>query len=125
MNRKRKEELIYQKANGDLLPVNQQSRAFFIYFFKKPHVSTRYRNVSIGKNGIAIFKVNENIVNTNKRLPELYKEKEECCGCTACLNICSNFAISMEFDEEGFKYPVVDAEKCIRCYKCLSICPCQ
>ncbi|ODA39131.1 hypothetical protein DSBG_4075 [Desulfosporosinus sp. BG] len=25
-------------------------------------------------------------------------------------------------DEEGFLYPVVDAEICIRCYKCLSVC---
>ncbi|MCD8222468.1 MAG: 4Fe-4S binding protein [Clostridiales bacterium] len=25
-------------------------------------------------------------------------------------------------DSEGFLYPVVDAEKCIRCYKCLSVC---
>ncbi|MCD7856410.1 MAG: 4Fe-4S binding protein [Clostridiales bacterium] len=28
----------------------------------------------------------------------------------------------MEEDEEGFLYPIVDAEKCIRCYKCLSVC---
>ncbi|MCD7884746.1 MAG: 4Fe-4S binding protein [Lachnospiraceae bacterium] len=25
--------------------------------------------------------------------------------------------------EEGFLYPVVDSEKCVRCYKCLSVCP--
>ncbi|MCD8348895.1 MAG: 4Fe-4S binding protein [Lachnospiraceae bacterium] len=25
-------------------------------------------------------------------------------------------------DSEGFLYPKVDEEKCIRCYKCLSVC---
>ena len=26
-------------------------------------------------------------------------------------------------DEDGFEYPQVDAEKCIRCYLCLKVCP--
>ena len=32
-------------------------------------------------------------------------------------------AITMRPDEEGFEYPVVDSEKCVRCYKCISVCP--
>lgn len=31
-------------------------------------------------------------------------------------------AITMLPDEDGFLYPVVDAEICIRCYKCISVC---
>lgn len=31
-------------------------------------------------------------------------------------------AITMLHDEDGFLYPVVDAEICIRCYKCVSVC---
>ena len=31
-------------------------------------------------------------------------------------------AISMLPDSEGFLYPVVDADICIRCYKCVSAC---
>lgn len=31
-------------------------------------------------------------------------------------------AITMLPDAEGFLYPVVDAEICIRCYKCLQVC---
>lgn len=31
-------------------------------------------------------------------------------------------AITMLPDEEGFLYPVIDAEICIRCYKCLDVC---
>lgn len=58
-----------------------------------------------------------------KELPILYKRKEECCGCTACYAICSLDAILMQPDEEGFNYPIVDANKCIRCYQCVKVCP--
>lgn len=116
-------KMIYQKSNGKFLPINQQPVGFVSNRYK-PHKSTRYKNITIGTNGIPIFKIKEKQIETNKKLPELYKNKEKCCGCTACANQCNHIAISMEFDEEGFKYPVVDAEKCIRCYKCISICPC-
>lgn len=58
-----------------------------------------------------------------KPIPVLYERKEDCCGCTACYAICPKSAIKMVEDEEGFDYPVVDAEKCIRCYLCLKVCP--
>ncbi|MCD7885925.1 MAG: hypothetical protein LUI87_19885 [Lachnospiraceae bacterium] len=29
----------------------------------------------------------------------------------------------MRPDEEGFLYPVVSAEECVRCYKCIGVCP--
>ena len=53
----------------------------------------------------------------------LYSRKEECCGCTACFAICPLEAISMQPDEEGFLYPVIDEEKCVICKKCISVCP--
>lgn len=58
-----------------------------------------------------------------KEIPVLYDKKEKCCGCTACCNICPKGAISMVPDEEGFEYPVIDLEICIRCERCLKICP--
>ena len=58
-----------------------------------------------------------------KELPVLFKKKEECCGCTACYAICSQFAIIMILDEEGFEYPYLDENKCIRCYQCIKVCP--
>ncbi len=58
----------------------------------------------------------------NKSIPEIYKNKENCCGCTACYSICPVGAISMKPDSEGFLYPSIDERKCIKCYKCLSVC---
>ena len=49
--------------------------------------------------------------------------KEECCGCTACKNICPVNAIEMKEDKEGFLYPIVNEEKCIKCELCKKVCP--
>ncbi len=51
------------------------------------------------------------------------ENKAECCGCTACMSICPVNAITMEIDEEGFKYPKVDKQKCVKCGKCKQVCP--
>lgn len=48
---------------------------------------------------------------------------ENCCGCTACFNICPRSAITMQPDEEGFAYPLVDLEHCISCGLCEKRCP--
>ena len=50
-------------------------------------------------------------------------DKEDCCGCTACKNVCPVNAIEMKEDENGFLYPIVDKEKCIKCSKCKKVCP--
>ncbi len=55
--------------------------------------------------------------------PVLFSAKEDCCGCGACLAICPKSAIIMQYDEEGFDYPVIDESKCIRCHKCTRVCP--
>lgn len=63
-----------------------------------------------------------NLQQNSDNLPQLYDKKENCCGCTACFAICPAKAIDMMPDEEGFLYPEVDPEKCIRCYRCLKVC---
>lgn len=50
-------------------------------------------------------------------------KKEDCCGCTACANICPKDAIVMQPDEEGFLYPQVLADKCVECGLCEKVCP--
>lgn len=52
----------------------------------------------------------------------LYVRKEDCCGCSACFAICPKKAITMEEDEHGFLYPVVDESKCIKCMLCEKVC---
>ena len=75
------------------------------------------------KNNGVINKYNYDTERGKRKLPKLYNEKEECCGCTACKMICPVHAISMKDDEEGFLYPVVNSLICIRCYKCINVCP--
>ena len=50
-------------------------------------------------------------------------DKSKCTGCSACYSACSVGCISMQQDDEGFYYPVVDNVKCIECGKCEKICP--
>lgn len=51
------------------------------------------------------------------------KNKAICTGCTSCYSICPVNAIEMKADNEGFMYPNVDDEKCIKCKKCINVCP--
>lgn len=48
---------------------------------------------------------------------------ELCCGCKACVQICSKNAIVMRDDKEGFWYPHVDMKKCVDCGLCQKVCP--
>ena len=50
-------------------------------------------------------------------------EKAKCSGCGACRDICSVRAIDLVADDEGFLYPRINIEECIKCGKCDRICP--
>ena len=50
-------------------------------------------------------------------------DKRNCSGCYACYNICPQKCISMQSDDEGFWYPVVDTKQCIDCGLCEKVCP--
>lgn len=51
------------------------------------------------------------------------KDKHNCCGCGACVNICPKECIEMKEDQEGFLYPIVDKNLCINCDICKKKCP--
>jgi acetyltransferase-like isoleucine patch superfamily enzyme/coenzyme F420-reducing hydrogenase beta subunit len=49
--------------------------------------------------------------------------KQDCCGCNACGDICAQKAITFKTDNEGFWYPEIEAEKCTNCGLCEKVCP--
>ncbi len=83
----------------------------------------------------------ENTIKQRKAVPMLFERKDDCCGCGACYAICPmsgpgrsqkaiitgqenhTGAITMKPDEEGFLYPEIDPNICIRCLRCTEVCP--
>lgn len=51
------------------------------------------------------------------------RSPKDCCGCTACAEICGHGAISMIPDAYGFPYPILDQSKCVDCGMCDKVCP--
>lgn len=50
-------------------------------------------------------------------------DENDCTGCMACVNICPKNSIQIIENEEGFKEPKIDEEKCIKCKRCTKTCP--
>jgi len=48
---------------------------------------------------------------------------ENCSGCHACFSVCPKSAITMSENSEGFLYPQIDSDKCIKCGLCEKDCP--
>lgn len=53
----------------------------------------------------------------------MFCDKALCSGCAACYNICPKSCIEMLPDTEGFLYPEINEDKCIKCGLCKKICP--
>lgn len=50
-------------------------------------------------------------------------DKQNCCGCGACAQVCPKQCIKMTEDKEGFLYPMVGEDACIDCGLCERVCP--
>lgn len=48
---------------------------------------------------------------------------QTCSGCTACYAICPKRAISFVQNDEGFRFPQIDASLCVGCGACERVCP--
>ncbi len=46
----------------------------------------------------------------------------ECCGCSACVALCSRKAITMINNQKGFLEPEIDYNKCVNCGLCVKVC---
>ncbi|AEE91892.1 4Fe-4S ferredoxin iron-sulfur binding domain-containing protein [Tepidanaerobacter acetatoxydans Re1] len=50
-------------------------------------------------------------------------DKDVCTGCGVCYNVCPVKCITMKYDSEGFIFPIIDEQQCIKCNKCRENCP--
>ena len=50
-------------------------------------------------------------------------DKKECCGCESCVNVCPVGCITSSNDDEGFFYPKINNDACIKCGLCNKSCP--
>ena len=50
-------------------------------------------------------------------------DKKLCCACSACVQKCPKHSITMYEDDEGFSYPLVNQDTCIKCGLCEKVCP--
>ena len=48
---------------------------------------------------------------------------ENCTGCHACSSVCSQNAIELTLNNEGFLYPAVNSALCKQCKLCEKVCP--
>ena len=61
-------------------------------------------------------------VDSQEPLQYVQRKTNDCTGCAACVGVCPVNCITMEADEEGFRYPKIDLDKCIHCNKCRKLC---
>ncbi len=54
---------------------------------------------------------------------ELFCRDNRCVGCSACAAVCSNHAIIMEENHEGFMTPNYNEQMCVHCGLCHKVCP--
>lgn len=59
----------------------------------------------------------------NEAVEAVNPERDGCCGCFACYNVCPSSTICMNLTADGFYEPVVDAARCTGCGLCASLCP--
>ena len=47
----------------------------------------------------------------------------DCVGCGVCASLCPQKCITMQTDDAGFRYPIVDKNRCVGCNICNHRCP--
>lgn len=62
-------------------------------------------------------------INPHRQTHIKITDKNDCCGCSACADVCPKNCIKMIADNEGFVYPELDTANCVNCSACLNVCP--
>ena len=75
------------------------------------------------KLGIEAAKKVKKLLKTEAINNKVYYSNISCSGCGTCAAKCPMRCITMQEDNHGFKYPVIDMNKCINCNICRNICP--
>lgn len=57
-----------------------------------------------------------------KKRVVLFDSEEECCGCSACMSICPQHAVTMSYNSSGDLFPRIDYDKCVGCKLCEKVC---
>ncbi len=50
-------------------------------------------------------------------------ERALCNGCGVCAAVCTHGAITMQYDRQRFRYPILDQTQCVSCGLCTARCP--
>ena len=58
----------------------------------------------------------------NNKVPVLWNNESDCCGCSACAAVCPAGAIDYKQNNSGFFFPEINNDKCIGCSNCIKIC---
>ena len=53
---------------------------------------------------------------------DIWLAGSKCTGCSSCVLTCPVHAITMKEREDGFFYPDIDRNKCLRCTQCMKAC---
>lgn len=101
---------------NDIKQVNRLLKTRINYdIVNRKVINQRKKSIEFLDNSFKIGKVKDSNFFKNSH-------KVTCYGCELCSKICPVDAITMTEDEEGFKYPLIDKDKCIKCGKCSNLC---